>query len=50
MLNGEVQLVDGVLQWSGGNVELDETLGLQRSVSLAHPYYWSGFTMIGSPW
>ncbi|MEL6814466.1 MAG: CHAT domain-containing protein [Cyanobacteria bacterium J06598_3] len=25
-------------------------LGTLESVDLSHPYYWSGFTMIGSPW
>ncbi|TVQ58527.1 MAG: CHAT domain-containing protein, partial [Spirulina sp. DLM2.Bin59] len=50
MLRGEITL-DGDYLISG-----DQTLSLPPellalgSVNLSHPYYWSAFTMIGSPW
>ena len=33
---------------SGEPLKID--LELSGDVNLSHPYYWSGFTMIGSPW
>ena len=50
MLNGESYIQDGQFFWSGNSVPVPPDLGLPTDVSLAHPYYWSGFTMVGSPW
>jgi CHAT domain-containing protein len=51
MLRGEVRIEGGQLRANrGGNVSLPSVLANVPERSLAHPYYWSGFTMIGSPW
>lgn len=50
MLRGQVKLVSGQLQWLGGTVELPSNLQTLPDQTFTHPYYWSGFTMIGSPW
>ncbi|MGD1701888.1 CHAT domain-containing protein, partial [Dapis sp. BLCC M229] len=52
MLRGEVVIVDGELRGSGarGVVVLPSALGKFSNHNLSHPYYWGGFTMVGSPW
>ncbi|NEQ36327.1 MAG: CHAT domain-containing protein [Okeania sp. SIO3I5] len=52
MLRGEVVIADGELRGSGarGAVALSQALGKLDNQNLSHPYYWSGFTMVGSPW
>lgn len=50
MLRGQVKLAAGQLQWNGGSVALPSSLQTLPDQTFAHPYYWSGFTMIGSPW
>jgi CHAT domain-containing protein len=50
MLNKRVRLQDGHLVSSAGNVTLPADLVQMGSPDLSHPYYWAGFTMIGSPW
>lgn len=42
LLRGEVSLANNEL------VTLDHQM--PPSLNLTHPYYWSGFTMIGNPW
>ncbi|MCT7966598.1 CHAT domain-containing protein, partial [Laspinema sp. D1] len=51
MIRGEVRLEGGQLLGTGtrGGVTLPSGLKNQR-LSFAHPYYWSSFTLIGSPW
>lgn len=49
MLQGKVKIDNSkqILTWSKG----DEPLGITLTHDdLSHPYFWSGFTMIGSPW
>jgi CHAT domain-containing protein len=50
MLKGEVQLDSNKLR--GANLEIDfpQALAKLPHNNLAHPYYWSGFTLIGNPW
>ena len=48
MLNGEVRIDEGTLKLSNG-----DNLGLpssfpQGNLSMAHPYFWSSFTLIGN--
>lgn len=53
MLRGEVTVKDGKFQGLQEEItlpqELLKILGT-REKDLSHPFYWSSFTMIGSPW
>jgi len=51
MLRGDVQVKGNQLQTPRGSIPLPPDVargGGDRRLS--HPYYWSAFTMIGSPW
>ncbi len=48
MIKGEVRLENGQLTGSGFRGSLPSESSI--STDLTHPYYWSAFTMIGSPW
>lgn len=51
MAQGRVTFMNGRLQDSTGqDIPLPPTLTQLDSRNLSHPYYWSAFTMIGSPW
>ncbi|MEG4600250.1 CHAT domain-containing protein, partial [Microcoleus sp. F6_B3] len=52
MLKGQVRIQNGRLILSSSNKELElpPELAKLTNENLSHPYYWSGFTMIGSPW
>ncbi|NES21582.1 MAG: CHAT domain-containing protein, partial [Symploca sp. SIO3E6] len=50
MLRGEAYIEDGTFYWSGSSIPLPSHLKLPKNADLSHPYYWSGFTLIGSPW
>jgi CHAT domain-containing protein len=52
MIKGEVRIEGGVLRQTGirAGVALPAELLKEGYHNLSHPYYWSGFTMIGSPW
>ncbi|NES72157.1 MAG: CHAT domain-containing protein, partial [Okeania sp. SIO2D1] len=50
MMRGEVKLDEGNLVTPQGTIVLPNELADLGSVPLTHPYYWSGFTMIGNPW
>ena len=52
MLRGDVVIAEGNLTRSGGRraVVLPPTLRNLENKNFSHPYYWSGFTMVGSPW
>ncbi|MEM9149027.1 MAG: CHAT domain-containing protein, partial [Cyanobacteria bacterium P01_F01_bin.3] len=52
MLRGEVRTQDGELTRSAARsgLPLPSELGTLGESDFSHPYYWSGFTMIGSPW
>jgi CHAT domain-containing protein len=52
MLKGDVRIDKGELRQTGirGGVSLPAELLNEGEHNLKHPYYWSGFTMIGSPW
>ncbi len=50
MLQGEVQLRGGKLTSRGEETLLPTNLMDLTTTSLRHPYYWSAFTLIGSPW
>jgi filamentous hemagglutinin family protein len=48
MLDRQVSIQQGELFWTGGRKRLPTNL--PKSVDLSHPYYWSGFTLVGNPW
>ncbi len=52
MLRGQVRLEKGQLQGleQSEGILLPPELGTRGNQVLSHPYYWAGFTMIGSPW
>ena len=52
MLRGEVEIMDGFLLGlsTRGGLQLPPELAGTENTDLSHPYYWSGFTLIGSPW
>ncbi|HEY9608671.1 CHAT domain-containing protein [Allocoleopsis sp.] len=51
MLKGEVRLEGGELRTpTGEKVPLPPELAKLEDQDFSHPNYWSGFTMIGSPW
>lgn len=51
LLRGEIQIQAGELRGytSRSNIELPPEL-FQDDTMFSHPFYWAGFTMIGSPW
>jgi filamentous hemagglutinin family protein len=51
MRSGQVRIEAGRLVVTGKVLDLPEALrsGVQDS-GFTHPYYWSGFTMVGNPW
>ena len=50
MIRGTVSIEDGQLRGAAGDLSLPPELGQSQDKHLSHPYYWSGFTMVGSPW
>ena len=52
MIKGQVRIENGRLILSNLNQELELPPELAKlgNENLSHPYYWSAFTMIGSPW
>jgi CHAT domain-containing protein len=49
IISGKVRLENGQLVTTGGKLNLPANLQ-QTNQNFSHPYYWSSFTMIGSPW
>jgi filamentous hemagglutinin family protein len=50
LLRGDVRIVNGQIQSANGSLPLPAELAESNNVNLTHPYFWSGFTLIGSPW
>ena len=52
MIKGQVRIENGRLILSNLNKELELPPELAKlgNENLSHPYYWSAFTLIGSPW
>jgi CHAT domain-containing protein len=53
MLTGKVRIEGGKLHYSvsqSKGIPLPPELGKVENQNLSHPYYWAGFTLIGSPW
>ena len=53
LLRGDVRLEAGTLRTRGPraiNLPAESLQYLDSTTDLSHPYYWAGFTIIGSPW
>lgn len=50
MLRGQVRIESNQLVGSGPKVNLPPELEKQKDKNLSHPFYWAGFTMVGTPW
>ena len=50
MLRGETRLEQQQLQTERGEIDLPEEWDLPESADFSHPFYWSGFTLVGNPW
>ncbi|WP_198649075.1 CHAT domain-containing protein [Cyanothece sp. BG0011] len=50
LLRGEVYIEKGQLVTPDNRLLLPQPLSTLEEQSLEHPYFWSGFTLIGSPW
>ncbi|MEC4803208.1 MAG: CHAT domain-containing protein [Jaaginema sp. PMC 1079.18] len=50
LLRGEARFEQGSLISRGLTISLPPSLVEDSDRALIHPYYWSGFTLIGSPW
>ncbi|HEY9613450.1 CHAT domain-containing protein, partial [Allocoleopsis sp.] len=50
MISGKVQIKNQQLITSEGKLPLPPELTGGGNRDFSHPYYWSGFTMIGNPW
>ncbi|MEP0871487.1 CHAT domain-containing protein [Trichocoleus desertorum AS-A10] len=50
MIRGQVRVDRGKLESAGESVTLPPELAELGTKDLSNPYYWSAFTMIGSPW
>ncbi len=50
MIRRQVYLKSGELISSRGNVTLPAVLSTPQQQDLSHPFYWAGFSLIGSPW
>jgi len=50
MLSGGVRIEHGKLLTGGGEFTLPASLNRGEDTLFSHPYYWSGFTLVGNPW
>ncbi|MGB0564032.1 MAG: CHAT domain-containing protein, partial [Spirulinaceae cyanobacterium] len=50
LLRREARILDGELQTRGDAFALDASFIATEDADFSHPYFWSAFTMIGSPW
>ncbi|NER37736.1 MAG: CHAT domain-containing protein [Oscillatoria sp. SIO1A7] len=52
MIRGELKIENGriISSKQGKDIQLPEQLAGLTNDDLSHPYYWSAFTAIGSPW
>jgi CHAT domain-containing protein len=50
LLNGDMRQENTHLITSIGEISLPEELAHKGSSQFHHPYFWSGFTIVGTPW
>jgi CHAT domain-containing protein len=50
MIAGRTRMENGQLISATGTFSLPPQLARLNNLQFSHPYYWSGFTLVGSPW
>lgn len=50
LLNGDIYFENNRMITPEGEVSLPDTLAIDDKLDLSHPFYWSAFTLISSPW
>ncbi|MCT7965817.1 CHAT domain-containing protein [Laspinema sp. D1] len=50
MIQGQIRVENGILYTANQEIPLPEAIAHLSESDLTHPYYWSAFTLIGSPW
>lgn len=50
LLNGKIYFENNRMITPQGEVSLPENLRVEKKLNLSHPFYWSAFTLISSPW
>jgi CHAT domain-containing protein len=50
LLRNQVWVEDGQLHWNNSSIPLPPEISQSSSLDFSHPFYWSAFTMVGSPW
>ncbi|HEY9606870.1 MAG TPA: CHAT domain-containing protein, partial [Allocoleopsis sp.] len=50
MIKGQVQLKAGNLLADNKSIPLPPELSKLGQKDFSHPYFWAGFTIVGSPW
>ncbi|EDX76173.1 haemagglutination activity domain protein [Coleofasciculus chthonoplastes PCC 7420] len=50
MIQGQVKIENGQLITPNSTIDLPEELAGIEDKALTHPYFWSAFTLVGSPW
>lgn len=50
LIRGGVSLREGAIHNARQAIPLPFLPVAERDLNLSHPYYWSGFTLVGSPW
>jgi CHAT domain-containing protein len=48
--DGKVRIEGDRLITTQGTTRLPKNLAQAGKLDFTHPYYWSGFTMVGNPW
>jgi filamentous hemagglutinin family protein len=50
MIQGQVRIENGQLITPNSTIDLPEELAGIEDKAFTHPYFWSAFTLVGSPW
>ena len=50
LLQGSTRIENNRLLTQSGETPLPEGLTTQSEIDFSHPFFWSGFTLVGNPW
>ncbi|MEO1682734.1 MAG: CHAT domain-containing protein [Cyanobacteria bacterium J06631_12] len=50
LLRGDTRIEDNLLITQGSETAIPSELVSQGEASFSHPFFWSGFTLVGNPW